>query len=130
MRKVSPWYLLSIHTFCGIQRWWKGNILISMQMYMLIWDFALRICLRTHFRIARPNFHLRTFPIFSDFAKTSFSYRSGYHKTHIQVSILHKSIVGRYRPVRAVDGPITAGCRFMKTASWDGTFYVCFFLSN
>ena len=35
------------------------------------------------------------------------------------VSILHKSIAGRYRPVRVADGPITARCRFIKNASWD-----------
>ena len=29
------------------------------------------------------------------------------------VSILHKSIAGRYRPVRVPDGPITARYRFM-----------------
>ena len=34
-------------------------------------------------------------------------------------SILHKSIAGRYRPVRVADGPITARCRFIKNASWD-----------
>ena len=27
------------------------------------------------------------------------------------VNILHKSIAGRYRPVRVADGPITARCR-------------------
>ena len=27
--------------------------------------------------------------------------------------ILHKSIAGRYRPVRVADGPITARCSFM-----------------
>ena len=32
---------------------------------------------------------------------------------HIPVSILRKSIVGRYRSVRVADGPITARCRFM-----------------
>ena len=37
----------------------------------------------------------------------------------IPVSILHKSIAGRYRPVRVADGPITARYRFMKNASWD-----------
>ena len=35
------------------------------------------------------------------------------------VSILHKSIAGRYRPVRVADGPITARCRFIKNASWE-----------
>ena len=35
------------------------------------------------------------------------------------VSILHKSIAGRYRPVRVADGPITTRCRFIKNASWD-----------
>ena len=34
------------------------------------------------------------------------------------VKILHKSITGRYRPVRLADGPITARCRFIKNASW------------
>ena len=36
------------------------------------------------------------------------------------VSILHKSITGRYRPVRVADGAITARCRFIKNASWGG----------
>ena len=34
------------------------------------------------------------------------------------ISILHKSIAGRYRPVRVADGPITTRCRFIKNASW------------
>ena len=34
------------------------------------------------------------------------------------VSILYKSIAGRYRPVRVADGPITARCRFVENASW------------
>ena len=34
------------------------------------------------------------------------------------VSILYKSIAGRYRPVRVADGPITAHYRFIKNASW------------
>ena len=33
------------------------------------------------------------------------------------VSILYKSIAGRYRPVRVADGPITAHYRFIKNAS-------------
>ena len=36
----------------------------------------------------------------------------------LQVSILHKSIAGRHRPVSYPDGPITARLRFIKTASW------------
>ena len=39
--------------------------------------------------------------------------------SYIPVSILHKSIAGRYRPVRVADGPITARCRFIKNASLD-----------
>ena len=35
----------------------------------------------------------------------------------VPVSILYKSIAGRYRPVRVADGPITARCRFIKNAS-------------
>ena len=34
------------------------------------------------------------------------------------VSILYKSIAGRYRPVRVADGPISARYRFIKNASW------------
>ena len=41
------------------------------------------------------------------------------HITNIPVSILYKSIAGRYRPVRVADGPITARYRFIKNASWD-----------
>ena len=37
----------------------------------------------------------------------------------IPVSILHKSIAGRYRSVRVADGSIEARCRFIKNASWD-----------
>ena len=33
------------------------------------------------------------------------------------VSLLHKSIADRYRPVRVADGPITARYRFIKNAS-------------
>ena len=42
----------------------------------------------------------------------------------IPVCILYKSIAGRYRPVRAADGPITACCRFIKNASWDSTIII------
>ena len=41
-----------------------------------------------------------------------------YTRTIYPVSILHKSIVGRSRPVRVADGPRTARCRFVKNASW------------
>ena len=34
------------------------------------------------------------------------------------ISILRKSIAGRYWPVRVADGPITARCSFIKNASW------------
>ena len=37
---------------------------------------------------------------------------------YVPVSILCKSIAGRYRPVRVADGPITARCGFIKNASW------------
>ena len=44
------------------------------------------------------------------------------------VSILYKSIAGRYRSVRVADGPITVRCRFIKNASWvfiDNSFDMC-----
>ena len=51
----------------------------------------------------------------------------------IPVSILCKSIAGRYRPVRVADGPITARYRFIKNASWDAHADVslrCLLLGN
>ena len=36
----------------------------------------------------------------------------------VPVTILYKSIAGRYRPVRVADGSITARYRFIKNASW------------
>ena len=39
-------------------------------------------------------------------------------KNAYPVSILYKSIAGRYRPVRVADGPITVRYRFIKNASW------------
>ena len=45
----------------------------------------------------------------------------GLHSTRFPVNILHKSIAGRYRPVRVADGPITARCRFLKNANWVGS---------
>ena len=42
------------------------------------------------------------------------------------VSILNKSITGRYRPVRVADGPITARYRFIKNANWVLLFYTRF----
>ena len=35
------------------------------------------------------------------------------------ISILYNSKAGRYRPVRVVDGPLTARCRFIKNADWE-----------
>ena len=41
------------------------------------------------------------------------------------VSILYKSIAGRYRPVRVADGPITVRYRFIKNASRVPSVLVC-----
>ena len=47
------------------------------------------------------------------------------------VSILQKSIAGRYRPARVADGPITTCCRFIKNASWEITNILqTFYTSN
>ena len=43
------------------------------------------------------------------------------------VSILHKSIAGRYRPVRVADGPIMARCRFIKNATLENKTDLAFF---
>ena len=41
------------------------------------------------------------------------------------VSILHKSIAGRYWSVRVADGPIKARCRFIKNACWAASMHSC-----
>ena len=45
-------------------------------------------------------------------------YNPEFQIRHFPVSILYKSIAGRYQPVRVADGPITARYRFIKNASW------------
>ena len=45
-------------------------------------------------------------------------------QTNLPVSILYKSIAGRYRPVRVADGPIMARYRFIKNASWAESSFV------
>ena len=45
------------------------------------------------------------------------------------VSILYKSIAGRYRPVRVADGPTTARYRFIKNTSWVLTIATIFLLN-
>ena len=52
------------------------------------------------------------------------SAQSSYQEQYNTVGILHKSIAGRYQPVRVADGPITARCRFIKNASWENDSYV------
>ena len=46
----------------------------------------------------------------------------------VPVSILYKSIAGRYRPVRVADGSITARYRFIKNASWGCAMWFWHFL--
>ena len=46
------------------------------------------------------------------------------------VSILYKSIAGRYRPVRLADGPITDRYRFIKNASWVYAFVLYMYASG
>ena len=49
--------------------------------------------------------------------------------TYFPVSILYKSIAGRYRPVRIADGPTTARFRFIKNASWVQALFLPFILA-
>ena len=55
-------------------------------------------------------------------ARSPYPIRTPYcvlRKLSCPVSILHKSIADRYRPVRVADGSITARCRFIKkNAKW------------
>ena len=48
-----------------------------------------------------------------------YAYKSAGWMANSSVSILYKSIAGRYWPVRVADGPITARYRFIKNASWE-----------
>ena len=81
----------------------------------------MRACLRSEARklFIRKNMQIKVYLIInrlhnkvSDKLYFGFSFQ-------LTVSILHKSIVGRYRPVRVAVAPITASYRFIKNASWD-----------
>ena len=50
-------------------------------------------------------------------------------RKQIAVSILYKSIAGRYRPVSYPDGPITARYRFILTPLLV-LFFICLYISS
>ena len=39
-------------------------------------------------------------------------------------SVQHKSIAGRYQPVRVADGPLKVRCRVIKNARWVVSYYL------
>ena len=61
MRKVSSGHLLSIDTFYTVQWFCKrtAKALITARMRRLMWAFAVRICPKWHFPMARPTFRYR-----------------------------------------------------------------------
>ena len=90
-----------------------------MFVFVPPWFHMLRLCGRCMF-LSSSFFGAKGKSCIS-FLKTIFSQRFIISINFIQtdpVSILHKSIAGRYRPVRVADGPITARCRFIKNNSW------------
>ena len=79
----------------------------------LIWTFAGCACPKVRFLTLRLVPHCNI----EKMSKKSHNHRTNDYSL---VSILHKSIAGRYRPVRVADGPMTARCRFTKNASSEG----------
>ena len=85
---------------------------VLISHYALIW-YLFNISVNIYIKLKVPYTRIMT-------KSTSDMY------TIYPVSILYKSIAGRYRPVRVADGPITARYRFIKNASW---VYVILFYS-
>ena len=83
----------------------------TARMRRLIWAFAVRICPDTFLLGEAHISAVKT--IVNEIRRTEELLRRS------PVSILYKSIAGRYRPVRVADGPITARYRFIKNASWE-----------
>ena len=78
----------------------------TTQMRRLFWVFVRRTCPEVCFLPLR-------------FKYCYFDTEDSMKYIYSQIpSILYKSILGRYRPVRVADGPITARYRFIKNASW------------
>ena len=70
-------------------------------MYVFMFDGSLCTPLRLYVIVALLGGSVQNFAI-----------------SKLPVSILYKSIAGRYRPVSYPDGPITAHYRFIKNAYW------------
>ena len=74
-------------------------------------------------RTVKAQTSLRIRPLYSSMHSSAYiAYVSGKEDTDYPVSILYKSIAGRYRPVRVADGPITARYRFRKNATLVDSF--------
>ena len=67
-------------------------------------------------KAASSLFTIKVITMLDDSLNTSV--RQQTEKKQYPVSILYKSIAGRYRPVRVADGPITARYSCIKNASW------------
>ena len=65
----------------------------------------------------KPNTDFATRHIYSVRVRNSNSWVDQHRNKKKTVSILHNSIVGRYRPVRVADGTITARYRSIKNAA-------------
>ena len=90
MRRVSSGHLLSIETFYSNQWFYKLTIKALIRLRgCAVWSGTL----------------------LSHMPEDMFSHGA-------TVSILYKTIAGRYRPVRVADGPITVRYRFIKNARW------------
>ena len=130
----------------GQRRFWSVCLLffqLSMQMYLWWYHchlfikavFFLIVALPWHllYHCPHPSYHhdhtpflcLLTVPRRFLCCSSSLVVRQLFHcgvyfinGCSFPASILYKSTAGRYRPVRAADGPITARCRFLKNAYW------------
>ena len=81
-------------------------------MQRLIWIYTIA------FGLSVPIFGIITLYYMICHIQINSNVRKWVNVMRYPVSILYKSIAGRYRPVRVADGPITARCRFIKNASW------------
>ena len=87
---------------------WSGCTLVP---YVIHWYNNCKKSRRLYGKIT-GNWLAAHLPLYFTGARWLFTGITSLDMTY-PVSILHKSIAGRYRPVRVADGPITARYRFM-----------------
>ena len=99
----------------GVDHWPHSHVYAVLQPTLLSYEESIKPRLQFCSLLPRAKFmdFITLFTITSVYNLSKLSKVSFQNTCRYQVSILHKSTAGRYRPVSYPDGPITARYRFM-----------------